>query len=65
MTMTWHHIVFDGAQQFGAGEFTFTYGHTVHGMVMLKVRDGLISNWREYWYASRLTWEDFTSRNNF
>ena len=65
MNMIWHHILFDEESQIGAGEFTFTYGDTVHGVTMLKVRDGLISNWREYWYASPLTWEEFTERNNF
>jgi hypothetical protein len=31
MNMTWHHIVFNEENQIGAGEFTFTYGDTVHG----------------------------------
>ena len=65
MNMVWHHIVFDEASQIGAGEFTFTYGDTVHGVTMIKVRDGLISNWREYWYASPLAWEVFTEKNSF
>ena len=65
MQMTWRHVVFDADQQLGAAEFTFTYGETVHGVTMLKVRDGLISNWREYWYASPLTWEAFTGKNSF
>ena len=65
MTMVWHHIVFDEDSQIGAGEFTFTYGDSVHGITMIKVRDGLISNWREYWYASPLVWEVFTEKNSF
>ena len=65
MNMTWHHIVFDEESQIGAGEFTFTYGDAVHGVTMIKVRDGLISNWREYWYASPLSWESFTAKNSF
>ncbi|MEW6084677.1 MAG: nuclear transport factor 2 family protein [Chloroflexota bacterium] len=65
MNMVWHHIVFDKENQIGAGEFTFTYGDTVHGVTMIKVRDGLISNWREYWYASPLAWEDFIKKNSF
>lgn len=60
MNMIWHHIIFDETKPLGAGEFTFTYGDTVHGVTMIKVRDGLIRNWREYWYASELLWEDFT-----
>jgi hypothetical protein len=65
MNMVWHHIIFDEENQVGAGEFTFTYGDTVHGVTMIKVRDGLISNWREYWYASPLSWEAFTEKNSF
>jgi hypothetical protein len=65
MNMTWHHIVFDEESQIGAGEFTFTYDDTVHGVTMIKVRGGLISNWREYWYASPLSWESFTGKNSF
>lgn len=65
MQMTWHHSVFDEENQIGAGEFTFTYGDTVHGVTMIKVLDGLISNWREYWYASPLAWEAFTEKNSF
>ena len=65
MSMVWHHVVFDPAQQLGAGEFTFTYGETVHGVAMIKVREGLISNWREYWYGSPLAWEAFTEKNSF
>jgi len=65
MNMVWHHILFDEDEQIGAGEFTFTYGDTVHGVTMIKVRDGLISNWREYWYASELPWNEFTKLNSF
>lgn len=65
MNMVWHHIVFDEESQVGAGEFTFTYGDTVHGVTMIKAQDGLISNWREYWYASPLSWEAFTEKNSF
>ena len=65
MNMVWHHIIFDETRQLGAGEFTFTYGDTVHGVTMIKVQEGLISNWREYWYVSQLPWEAFTQLNNF
>lgn len=65
MNMVWHHIVFDETAQIGAGEFTFTYGETVHGVTMIKVRDGLIGNWREYWYASELPWDAFIKLNSF
>ncbi|HET9908297.1 MAG TPA: nuclear transport factor 2 family protein [Anaerolineales bacterium] len=65
MNMAWHHIIFDETDQLGSGEFTFTYGDTVHGVTMVKVRNGLISNWREYWYTSDLLWEEFTQLNSF
>lgn len=65
MKMTWHHLVFDEKRQVGAGEFTFEYGGKVHGMVIVKVSNGKISNWREYWYESALDWEPFTGENKF
>ncbi len=65
MKMTWHHLVFDEKKQVGAGEFTFEYGGKVHGIVIVKVTSGKISNWREYWYESALDWERFTGENKF
>jgi hypothetical protein len=66
MTMTWHHLSFDEASQVGAGEFTFAWeGGQVHGMVSIRVRDGLIGNWREYFYESPLTWQAFQGANRF
>jgi len=34
-------------------------------MVIVKVREGKISNWREYWYESPLAWEKFIGENKF
>lgn len=66
MAMTWHHLSFDEASQVGAGEFTFAWeGGQVHGMVSIRVRDGLIANWREYFYESPLGWEAFQGANRF
>lgn len=65
MKMTWHHLIFDEQKQVGAGEFTFEYGGKVHGMVIIKVSDGKVSNWREYWYESNLNWEAFIGENHF
>jgi ketosteroid isomerase-like protein len=66
MKMTWHHLIFDERTQVGSGEFTFEYGSSkVHGVTMLKITDGLISNWREYWYESDLDWEQFIGDNKF
>ena len=65
MKMTWHHLMFNEAKQIGSGEFTFEYGGKVHGMVIVKIVDGKIKNWREYWYESDLSWEKFIGENNF
>lgn len=65
MKMTWHHLIFNEREQLGAGEFTFEYGTVVHGVVMVKVHEGKISNWREYWYESPLAWEQFIGENKF
>ena len=65
MKMTWHHLVFDEEKQVGAGEFTFEFGSKVHGVAMVKVAEGKISRWREYWYESDLDWEKFIGENKF
>lgn len=66
MRMTWHHISFDADSQIGAGEFTFSWkGGQSHGMASIRVRDGLIANWREYFVTSPLSWEEFQGPNRF
>lgn len=65
MKMTWHHLMLDEQKQIGSGEFTFEYGGKVHGMVIVKITNGKISNWREYWYESNLDWEKFIGENRF
>jgi ketosteroid isomerase-like protein len=65
MRMTWRHVAFDATKQVGLGEFTFDYGSKAHGVVVIRVREGRISNWREYFYESQLDWEEFTERNRF
>ena len=65
MQMSWHHLVFNEQTQIGAGEFTFIYGSKVHGVAMVKVEHGKISNWREYWYESSLDWKKFIGENQF
>ncbi|GAB3271168.1 hypothetical protein GCM10027347_42280 [Larkinella harenae] len=63
--MVWHHLAFDEQTQTGSGEFSLTYGSTVHGMVSIRIRDGLIGNWREYFYQSALDWNGFVLQNPF
>jgi ketosteroid isomerase-like protein len=65
MTMQWHHLAFDEQTQVGFGEFSFTYGSTVHGITVVRLRGGKIANWREYWYESPLSWEQFIRANPF
>lgn len=65
MKMTWHHLAFNRRKQIGTGEFTFEYGGKVHGMVIVKITNARISNWREYWYESDLDWEKFIGENKF
>jgi hypothetical protein len=65
MRMTWHHILFDTGQQIGVGEFTFKYQIQTHGLVIVRMSNGLILNWREYEIESPLTWERFVADNRF
>ena len=65
MTMHWHHLAFDEQTSIGFGEFTFTYGSTVHGITIVRLRGGKIAHWREYWYESALPWDQFIRANPF
>ena len=65
MTMQWHHLALDEESQIGFGEFSFTYGSTVHGVAVVRLREGKIANWREYWYESDLPWDQFIRANPF
>lgn len=48
MHMHWHHLAFDPNGQIGMGEYTFQYRVQTHGVVVVKIENGLITNWREY-----------------
>jgi ketosteroid isomerase-like protein len=65
MSMTWRNLVFDEGRQLGFGEFTFSYGSQVHGAVVVKLRDGRIHRWREYWYESELPYAEFAGESAF
>jgi ketosteroid isomerase-like protein len=65
MRMVWHTVVFDEDRQLGAGEYTYIGTNTYHGVAVIRLRDELIANWREYQYRSDLGWEDFTALNSF
>ena len=63
--MVWHHLAFDAKEQVGFGEYTFHGNSRYHGIVIMKLRGGRISNWREYQYKSEVPWEEFTRQNGF
>jgi len=65
VSILWHHLVFDPASQMGAGEYTFTYQIRTHGMVILRIVNGKIANWREYEVESRMNWEELVGENRF
>jgi ketosteroid isomerase-like protein len=65
MKMTWHHLAFDEESQTGFGEYTFQMNNRYHGIVVVKIRNGKISNWREYQYKSDLEWGEFVRKNDF
>ena len=65
MRMVWHNLVFDPVQQIGAGEYSFQYLKQTHGLVIVKISDGLICNWREYEIESEMPWDRFVGDNRF
>lgn len=65
MRMSWHHISFNEGEQFGFGEYTFQGKNRYHGIVIIKIREGRVSNWREYQYKSDLEWKAFVGQNKF
>ena len=65
MKMLWHHLVFNVEEQIGFGEYTFEMHNRYHGIAVVKIRSGLITQWREYQYQSELDWEEFTKHNSF
>jgi len=65
MKMVWHHLAFDEKEQIGFGEYTFQMNNRYHGIVIVKVENGKIRNWREYQYKSGLDWREFQGKNEF
>jgi hypothetical protein len=58
-TCVWHRIVFDESIQTGAAEYTYTGHRRYHGAVLITLRNGLISDWREWQHTSDLEWDRF------
>lgn len=65
MSMRWHKLAFDPATQTGIGEFSFKYGTFAHGVAVVKVENGKIARWREYYVESTAPWHEFTRDNVF
>jgi ketosteroid isomerase-like protein len=65
MKMALHNLAFDEESQTGFGEYTFQMNNRYHGIVVVKIRGGKISNWREYQYKSDLEWREFVKKNDF
>lgn len=65
MHMTSHHLAFDESQRIGFGEYTIQMSHGYHGIVIVRMENGKICNWREYQYKSPLDWNDFQGQNRF
>jgi len=65
MQMTWHYLAFDESQQIGFAEYTFQMNNRYHGIVIVRIENGKIRNWREYQYKSRLDWRQFQGKNEF
>lgn len=61
----WHTIVFDEEQQTGAAEYTYEGTRRYHGTVLVKVRGGRVTHWREYQHVDARGWEEFTSGTSF
>jgi hypothetical protein len=57
--MRWHAVAFDPVRQIGFGEYTYRGRQNYHGIVVVRLDDGLIHRWREYQYGSPLSWDDF------
>jgi hypothetical protein len=65
MSMVWHHLAFDAAQQIGFGEYTFRGRRQYHGIVVVQLRGERISRWREYQYPHEADWTEFIGDSRF
>lgn len=63
--MAWHTILFDEAQQIGAGEYSYEGTHRYHGVALVRVDGGLITHWREYQHIDPRPWAEFIAGTGF
>lgn len=55
----WHTLLFDAATQVGMAEYTYIGTQQYHGVVVLRLADGLITHWREYQHTDEREWTEF------
>lgn len=56
-----HAGVFDEGQQLGAAEYTYRGENQYHGLVLIRIRAGKITHWREYQHVDARNWSDFVA----
>jgi hypothetical protein len=61
----WHTIIFDESKQTGAAEYTYKGTHRYHGLVLIKIEEGRIKQWREYQHIDPREWEEFIRATAF
>lgn len=60
MNMVWQSWGFDEINQTGFGEYTFRYGdYQGHGVAMIRTKNNVISNWRDYTFEFYNDWHEF------
>jgi hypothetical protein len=64
-SVRFHLAIFDERRGIGAAEYTYIGNHTYHGVVLVRVREGEITHWREYQHTSPLDWAAFVGDTRF
>jgi hypothetical protein len=59
MSLAWHHLVFDDAEQVGAAEYTYVGDSTYHGIALVRLEGDRIAD------RSDLDWARFAAGNRF
>jgi hypothetical protein len=57
----WHFVLFDESRQVGAVEYTYEGSRRYHGTALVRVKDGVITHWREYQHVDARTHGEFTA----
>ncbi len=60
-----HTVIFDEERQIAAVEYTYEGSHRYHGVALVRLRDGLITHWREYQHVDERPWAEFISGTQF